>query len=385
MTHKFVTEGRKLVTLRKISNVFPIEGADAIEAAQVDGWTVVTKKGEFKIGDDCWFFEIDSLIPLDNPVFAFLNKGKTYEVEGKQYARLRTIKLRGQISQGLALPFVFMENIFYDTMQDYVKMEKEVETFYDFGFENYLGVKKYEPMDTTTVQHTDAAGTFPYFMPKTDEERLQNVYGKYAESYKDIEFEASMKLEGSSISIAYIHNEDYLIGKLNKIEYPYNYQDGQVIVCSRNMILKYNPDSVFWKGAEFLDMPAKIKVYCEDSGRQLDFQGELMGPKIQGNIEKFGDYRVYVYRIWDIDKQCELSPYETDVICQRLGFLQVPRLFVGKVFKMFQTLQDFLYASEIPSINAKQAEGLVYKSIENINGKQIHFKVINNKYLLKQE
>ena len=89
MPHKFVTEGRKLVTLRKISNVFPIEGADAIEAAQVDGWTVVTKKGEFKVGDDCWFFEIDSLLPLDNPVFAFLNKGKTYEVDGKQYARLK--------------------------------------------------------------------------------------------------------------------------------------------------------------------------------------------------------------------------------------------------------------------------------------------------------
>lgn len=384
MTHKFVTEGRKLVTLRKISNVFPIEGADAIEAAQVDGWTVVTKKGEFKAGDDCWFFEIDSLLPLDNPAFAFLNKGKTYEIDGKQYARLRTIKLRGQISQGLALPFEhFVVLSHADIETDYFTGDLD-KSIYTYGMEEYLGVKKYEPVDTT-VQHTDAAGTFPRFMPKTDEERLQNVYGKYAEAYEDIEFEASMKLEGSSISIAYIHNEDYLMEKLNNTEYPYNYQDGQVIVCSRNMALKYNPDSAFWKGAESLDMPAKIKAYCEDSERQLDFQGELMGPKIQGNIEKFEDYQVYVYRIWDIDKQCELSPYETDVICQRLGFLQVPRLFVGKVFKMFPTLQDFLTASEIPSINAKQSEGLVYKSTTNVNGRQIHFKVINNKYLLKQD
>lgn len=384
MTHKFVTEGRKLATLRKISNVFPIEGADAIEAAQVDGWTVVTKKGEFKVGDDCWFFEIDSLLPLDNPAFAFLNKGKTYEIDGKQYARLRTIKLRGQISQGLALPFEYFVVLFHaDIETDYFTSDLD-KPIYTYGMEEYLGVKKYEPADTT-VQHTDAAGTFPSFIPKTDEERIQNVYNKYAEAYEDVEFEASMKLEGSSISIAYVSNEDYLMEKLNNTEYPYNYQDGQVIVCSRNMALKYNPDSSFWKGAESLDMPAKIKAYCEDSGRQLDFQGELMGPKIQGNIEKFEDYHVYVYRIWDIDNQCELSPYEVDVICQRLGFLQVPRLFVGKVFNMFPTLQDFLMASEISSINAKQAEGLVYKSIENINGKQIHFKVINNKYLLKQD
>lgn len=385
MPHKFVTEGRKLVTFRKIANLFPIEGADAIEAAQVDGWIVVVKKGEFEIGDDCLFFEIDSLLPLDNPIFTFLNKGKTYTVGGGQYARLRTIKLRGQISQGLALPLEHFDAGFYPQItHEYLNSTDLVESISHYGIEDYLGVKKYEPADTT-VQHTDAAGAFPRFMPKTDEERLQNVYSKYAEAYEEVEFEASMKLEGSSISIAYIHNEDYLMDKLDNTDYPYNYQDGQVIVCSRNMALKYNPDSVFWKGAEALDMPAKIKSYCEDSGRQLDFQGELMGPKIQGNIEKFEDYRVYVYRIWDIDKQCELSPYETDVICQRLGCLQVPRLFVGKVFKMFQTLQDFLAASEIPSINAKQAEGLVYKSIENVNGKQIHFKVINNKYLLKQE
>lgn len=378
---KFVTEGRKLVTIRTVSDIKPIENADNIEAVCVDGWTVVSKKNEFQVGDECLFFEIDSLLPLDNEMFSFLNKGKVYEVEGKQYVRLRTVKLRGQISQGLILPVKLTVELADDIVKEQGGRFKDL----DVGLEHYYGVLKYEPVDTTVAGNAETAGSFPWYMPKTDEDRIQNVYNKYNSLYKDVEFEATMKLEGSSISIAYVSDDDKRLEKLDSIDYPYNYEYGQVVVCSRNLALKYSPESKFWLGAESLDMPAKIKRYCEDSGRQLDFQGELMGPGIQGNIEKFDSYQVFVYRIWDIDNQCELSPVDVDKICFSLGFKQAPRLFVSKVFEHFETLEDFLATSEIPSINAKQAEGIVYKSVENVNGRQIHFKVINNKYLLKQQ
>ena len=109
---ELVTEGRKLVTVRTIDAIDAIEGADQIVAATVDGWQVVVKKGEFEVGQKCVFFEIDSFVPANRKEFAFLAaRGTKLDDEGKERCRLRTIKLRGVISQGLALPnFASFEN-----------------------------------------------------------------------------------------------------------------------------------------------------------------------------------------------------------------------------------------------------------------------------------
>jgi RNA ligase (TIGR02306 family) len=94
---------RKLATIRKIDELNPIEGADAIECAVVGGWKVVVKKGEYQVGDEAIYCEIDSWIPHE--LAPFLSKGKEpREYEGVKGERLRTIKLRGQLSQGLLLP-----------------------------------------------------------------------------------------------------------------------------------------------------------------------------------------------------------------------------------------------------------------------------------------
>ena len=54
---------RKLATVRRIDNILPIAGADAIECAVVGGWKVVVKKGEYQVGDLGIYCEIDSWIP----------------------------------------------------------------------------------------------------------------------------------------------------------------------------------------------------------------------------------------------------------------------------------------------------------------------------------
>lgn len=100
MEHITIQETRKLATVRRVAELLPIPNADAIECAVVDGWKVVVKKGEFRPGDEGVYFEIDSLLPVRDERFSFLAKGAV----GQEYARLRTIKLRGQISQGLLLP-----------------------------------------------------------------------------------------------------------------------------------------------------------------------------------------------------------------------------------------------------------------------------------------
>ena len=102
---------RKLVTVQKILDLQPIPGADAIEVAQVLGWKCVVKKGEFKVGDICAYFEIDSLLPVE-PWTDFLRKGD------HRPFRLRTIKLRGVQSQGLALPMSHFEKFGYKIVEE---------------------------------------------------------------------------------------------------------------------------------------------------------------------------------------------------------------------------------------------------------------------------
>jgi len=91
---------RKLAHVEKIVSIQPIDGADRIEVATVLGWQVVVKKDEFKVGDLCIYIEIDSVLP-EIEDFEFLRDKKF---------RIKTQKLRGQISQGLILPLDALNN-----------------------------------------------------------------------------------------------------------------------------------------------------------------------------------------------------------------------------------------------------------------------------------
>src|SRR5437016_3921436 len=97
---------RKLASIQQVLEISPIENADAIELARINGWQCVVKKGEFRVGALGVFFEIDS-IPPDTEVFRFLWTPKETPPEpGTRPAtfRIRTMRLRGCLSQGLLLP-----------------------------------------------------------------------------------------------------------------------------------------------------------------------------------------------------------------------------------------------------------------------------------------
>lgn len=95
---------RKLASIRRIDAIEPIPNADAIELAVLGGWKVVTKKGEFQPNDLCVYFEIDSFLYDGVPAWQFLVDKSSCQFEGVTGHRLRTIRLRGAISQGLVLP-----------------------------------------------------------------------------------------------------------------------------------------------------------------------------------------------------------------------------------------------------------------------------------------
>lgn len=174
---------RKLASIRTIAEIRPIPGADLIELAIVDGWQCVVKKGEFSPGDPCCYIEIDSVLPV-RPEYEFLRKGchrKAEWLPGGEGFRIKTVKLRGQISQGLALP---------------------ITTDHDEGEDvtDALGIVLWDPPVSANLRG-QARGNFPSYIPKTDQERAQNCLRKLTESYGDHTFEATLKLDGSSCTI----------------------------------------------------------------------------------------------------------------------------------------------------------------------------------------
>lgn len=96
---------RRLATVQQISELRPIEGADAIEVARINGWDVVVKKGDFKTDEMVVFCEVDSFLPIQ-PEYEFLRKSSYKKMsDGTEGFRLRTIRLRGQLSQGLLINY----------------------------------------------------------------------------------------------------------------------------------------------------------------------------------------------------------------------------------------------------------------------------------------
>lgn len=339
---------RKLVTIREIKEVLPIEGADAIEIVKIDGWQCVAKKGEFKPGDQAAYFEIDSFLPEGDERFSFLaGRGVQTNGDGKKGYRLRTIKLRGQLSQGLALPASLFDSEFKQYSGD--------------DLAEAIGVTKWEPALPAQLAG-QAKGLFPSFLKKTDQERIQNVPGVLNDKFHI--YEVTQKLDGSSCSIYW--------------------NNGEFGVCSRNLELKETDGNSFWLVANRY----KLREQLSSLGMNICLQGELVGPGIQGNPHGLKQVDFYLFDIWLIDEQRYASSVDRSYITSIGGHLEgikhVP--FVAyKTLEAFETVNDLLdYADSIPdelNANNKAPEGLVFKRTDGSTS----FKVISNRYLLKEK
>lgn len=338
---------RKLVTLRKIVDILPIDGADKIELAVIDGWNCVVKKGEFTKGDLGVYFEIDSNIPIvaDGP-FQFLSSRARLDADGVWKARIKSMRLRGQISQGLLVPITVLQG---------------------FDLSAVFGVEKYEPPVPANLSG-QAKGSFPSFITKTDQERIQNLPHVFAKSRDgNLTYEETLKLNGSSMTVFY----------------QTKYGDNVEGVCSRNLQLKLDQE-----GNTFIDVTVKydiinkLKEYHAKTGRSLAVQGELIGEGIQKNYEQIKGHDFYVFDIFDIDNGNYLLPEERRKITAELGLNHVPVLNERADINRFGNIGDVLAYAEGPSMNQKIREGVVFKSNELVNGNTFTFKAISNKYLI---
>lgn len=329
---------RKMATVRKISELRPIEGADAIEAAVVGGWVVVVKKGEFKAGDLAVYLEIDSWVP--NTLAPFLSKGSEPRMyNGVLGERLRTVKLRGQVSQGLLIPAM-------GTFPEGTDMTEA------------LGVQKYEAPIPAQLAG-DVEGPFPSFVPKTDQERIQNLTEEFkAWQATDMRWEITEKLDGSSMTVYF--------------------KDGKFGVCSRNWALKETEGNSLWAQARRYNLEDVLT-------REGNFavQGELIGEGIQGNPYKIRGQDFYVYDVFNINEQRYLSPAERIAFVERNGLKHVPVIAYSAEFYDTLGIQSVEHILKFAEAKSKlndgfEREGLVFKH----NG-QVSFKAISNKFLLK--
>lgn len=336
---------RRLATLRVVRDIAPIEGADKIELAFVDGWQCVVKKGQFKTGDIGVYFEIDSFLPLKEE-YAFLEHNLKKMANGEIGYRLRTITLRGQLSQGLLLK----------------TEEVGLQNIYNIGDDltDILGVKKYEAPIPACISG-EAKGMFPCRIKTTDQKRIQNL-PEYFERYKDEYFEESEKLDGTSCSIYYI--------------------DGETGVCGRNIDFKESEKNSFWREVKKLDLIYKIINY----GKNIAIQGELIGEGIQKNRYKVTGQSLRVFDIWDVDNQCYFSSDDRFSILKDLGIPELNHVpIIGKPYKVFEkykTMRELLeYANGTSVLAETKREGVVFKSVNKIWNRIVSFKVISNDFL----
>lgn len=354
---------RKLARVVVIDDVIKHPNADALDLCTIGGWVVVSQRGLYEPGDLACYFEIDSWVPTT--VAPFLSKGKEPKVyEGVQGERLRSIKLRGELSQGLLIPLHELPNGL-EIQNEVNRQALESMGGFDLDLTETLGVLKWErPMNAQLAGQ--ARGNFPHFLRKSDQERVQNIKRAYTQAVADGEqFNVTYKLDGSSFT-AYLKDDD-----------------GEVRtgVCSRNLELKIegNEGNAFVETFNKYNLDALLREIYAKTGRQLAFQGEMCGPGIQGNFEGLDSIQLFVYNVFDIDNQQYLLPGEMRRLCGDWNVEIVPTF--SRRMELPATIQEILELADGESgLNGKYREGLVLKSLT----RHFSFKVISNRYLIKQ-
>lgn len=343
---------RMMAWVAKIDKVEKHPEADALDICTVGGWKCVTKLGEFQEGQLAVYCSIDSWIPTN--LAPFLSKGKEpREFNGVKGERLRTVKLRGALSQGLLLP-----------LNDLLKMKYDSEVVVAEGDDvtEMLGIQKWE-MPIPAQLAGQVRGPFPSAIPKTDQERVQNLVEELNSlrdsELSEAEFEVTEKLEGASCTM-------------------YLDFDGDFHVCSRNLDLKETPENSLWQAARKFNVEDKMK-----NANLFGFalQGELIGPGVQGNIYKLAGIEFHIFDVYDVHAGDYLDPADRRNLIKGLQLTHVPVIDTQLSIKTLDNDKLITLADGKSMLNVKQdREGLVFKHTEG----GMTFKAISNKYLFAE-
>lgn len=352
-----------LASVQKVLNVTPIPDADAIETAHVLGWSVVIKKGEYKVGDLCVYIQIDTVVP-EVEQFDFLRERKY---------RVRTIKLRKQISQGLIIPLPKGKFSEGDDVTDiigikkYEKPDNNPERFEKprmpkVWYKKWIYIFKYNFLyKVFPALKKKQRSSFPtHLVSITDEERIQNM-PQVLQQYAGKPFVVSYKLDGSSITI--IHSR--VLGK------------SKFRICSRKFEL-HDKKNDWYRVFVATDFKFEIlKLVNHFATNDIIVQGEAIG-KFNGNHHNLPVDQIRLFNIYVKGKR--LNQKEFINVCTVMNIPHCPKY---KETTLNHTLEEILKESEIKDLlnPHTDVEGLVWRCVED----NMSFKVINNKYLLNEK
>lgn len=371
---------RALATIEEIGALDPIPGADIIEVASVRGWKVVVQKGDYEVGDKIVYFEIDSALPLDDPGFSFLFPKGAREIDGKPYHILKTIRLRGQNSQGLVQP---IKNFASIASLGELKVGTDVTV--------PLGVIKYEKPVSTELGGTHK-GDFPTsIVRKTDSERVQNLTDSILQQMSKCAWIATEKIDGSSTTF---------------INEPKGLR-----VCSRNLELLAPREAIiesFWwtlfdsfglywlsrkfnfrgpRSADQLSSQWKIAQELDLANiipKGWIVQAELYGEGIQQNRLGVKGHHLAIFDVFDSQRESvpmSKWPLELTAYAAPIHTLSFP-LSVSEALAQVDGLKSKISPQRL-------TEGLVWHSVDGVCfpelGNRPTFKAISNKYLLKEK
>ena len=346
---------RKLAYVVTVDEVSPIEGADKIELARIKGWRAIVKKEAFQVGQKAVFFEIDSFLPM-KPQYEFLRASSYRKLSnGAEGYRLRTCKLRGQLSQGLLM-----------SLED-TKVSPDVEVGTDVT--EMLDVLEWQDVQPQpAMQYGGIAGTknksFPSFLTKTDEERVQTY--EHLPAFVDKELYITEKVDGSSITVYYQAETD------------------RVGVCSRNCELDKDETNAYWQLVILLGIEEKMRQVSKDlDGKSFAIQGELFGYGIQSNPYKMGERQILWFNAIDIDEQRRLDYFHLHKLLADLKLSMVPELAITVDPSRITDRDYWIELADAPSVLGKTPrEGIV---VRRRDVTAYSFKAISNSYLLKHE
>ncbi|KAI2470192.1 RNA ligase-domain-containing protein [Annulohypoxylon bovei var. microspora] len=368
---------RKLVTVRRISNISPITGS-RYNVVTVDGWSVVVRRSErFHRGQLVLYFEVDSFLPHNHNFWEFCALSNATLNNEPGYL-VTTTMISKHLSQGLVFHLdKFTEfSDFYSRMKMFYGTDVVERGITTMSFEDILGVKKWD--DISQGGTTDSFGQLPIFFPQPGCQRAQNLPTLFRD-YGEESHQVTEKLDGVSMSVYAVEKNSKWCSLLPPLP-----EDSQQIgstrigVCNRTQDLIESSTSWFWKTAKQQHIIEKIGQV----GENIVVQGELCGFNIMRNTIGFEpDEHVFlVFNIYDVDNQKYLRPETVTSICGRLGWRHVPIIFDSMKLSTFaNNIHDLLSKAEGTGVKGRMREGLVFKTIDA----KFTFKAISNTWLLE--
>ena len=345
---------RKLASVQIIKEVKEHPNADRLEILSFNniGWQCVSRKGEFKSGEQCIFFEIDSLISMKHEWIRFLqDKDKP-----SAPARLKSRRLRGELSQGLALPINILM-AYKDQLDQWPLVEGQDLT-------STLEIQKYEPVIPACL-NGEVKGARPSYTIKTDKDRIQ--------AFPDLIQEFMGKLV-------------YITQKIDGTSSTFVHKDGEDDVCGRNWSYKDTTENTYWEVAKKYDILAKLREIREKSGKNYAIQSECYGEGIQKNPLGIKGHDLMVFDVYDINERSFLDFYEFKGFCERL---QIPTVPILQIVEFKWNIEELLELAKGKYSSGKKQEGIVIVPMVGFNSTVLNgratFKVINNDYLIENK